>query len=119
MRGGAVFMKAYIYLAGAIVFEVTGTTMLKLSEGFTNLTPTIAMAICFALSFVSLVFTLKEMPMSLAYGIWAGLGTAGAGLIGVFLFNEVMSPVNIIGLVIIIAGVVIMNMTDREPEKTG
>ncbi|HIW12719.1 MAG TPA: QacE family quaternary ammonium compound efflux SMR transporter [Candidatus Salinicoccus stercoripullorum] len=105
-------MKKYIFLGSAIVFEVTGTTMLNLSEGFSNLMPTIAMAICFALSFTSLIFALKSIPLSLAYSVWAGLGTAGAGLIGIFLFDETLSPVNIIGLLVIIVGVVIMNMSD-------
>lgn len=112
-------MKNYIYLAGAIIFEVTGTTMLNLSDGFTNPMPTIVMAVCFALSFASLIFALKAIPLSLAYSIWAGLGTAGAGMIGIFLFNEVLSPINIIGLFVIIIGVVIMNMSNGEAEKTG
>jgi len=112
-------MRNYIYLGGAIIFEVTGTTMLNLSEGFSNLLPTIAMAICFALSFTSLIFALKAIPLSLAYSIWAGLGTAGAGMIGIFLFGETLSPVNIIGLLVIIVGVVIMNMSDSAGKQVG
>lgn len=112
-------MRNYIYLGGAIIFEVTGTTMLNLSEGFSNLLPTIAMAICFALSFTSLIFALKAIPLSLAYSIWAGLGTAGAGMIGIFLFDETLSPVNIIGLLVIIVGVVIMNMSDSAGKQVG
>ncbi|WP_017549459.1 DMT family transporter [Salinicoccus carnicancri] len=112
-------MRNYIYLGGAIVFEVAGTTMLSLSEGFSNLMPTIAMAICFALSFISLIFALKAIPLSLAYSIWAGLGTAGAGVIGIFLFGETLSTVNIIGLLVIITGVVIMNMSDSAGKQVG
>ncbi|AKG74618.1 DMT family transporter [Salinicoccus halodurans] len=107
-------MKNFMFLAGAIIFEVTGTTLLNLSDGFTNLVPTAALIISFALSFICLVYALKAIPLSLAYSIWAGLGTAGAGVIGVFLFDEVMTPVNIIGLLVIIAGVVIMNMSSGE-----
>src|SRR5699024_11664113 len=81
-------MKAAIFLLGAIIFEVIGTTMLNLSDGFTNILPTVIMFICFALSFVCLIGALKTIPLSIAYSVWAGLGTAGAAIIGIFLFQE-------------------------------
>lgn len=102
-------MNGFIYLIGAILFEIIGTTMLKLSNGFSVLLPSIAVALCFGLSFFFLVFALRTIPLSLGYSIWSGLGTAGAALIGVVLFNEVLSKVNLIGLVIIILGVIVMN----------
>ena len=76
-------MKAAIFLLGAIIFEVIGTTMLNLSDGFTNILPTVIMFICFALSFVCLIGALKTIPLSIAYSVWAGLGTAGAAIIGI------------------------------------
>lgn len=103
---------------GAIVFEVTGTTMLNLSDGFTNVIPTLIMLICFGLSFTSLIGTLKTIPLSIAYSVWAGLGTAGAGVIGVYLFNEQLSTVNIIGLGVIILGVIVMNISQKDKEET-
>lgn len=109
-------MRSYVYLMGAIVFEVIGTTMLKVSDGFTKLGPTIAVIVCFLIAFTLLVMTLEALPLSLAYSIWSGLGTAGAGLAGVLLFEEVLSAVNVIGLIVIIAGVVIMNLATNEEE---
>ncbi len=103
-------MKEYFYLMCAIVFEVIGTTMLKLSDGFSNLAPSIGVIVGFGISFTFMMFALQMIPLSLAYSIWAGLGTAGTGLISVIVFSEFLSGINIIGLIIIITGVVIMNL---------
>jgi multidrug transporter EmrE-like cation transporter len=111
-------MRAALFLMGAIVFEVTGTTMLNLSNGFTNITPTVIMFICFGMSFTFLIGALKTIPLSIAYSVWAGLGTAGAGLIGVFIFNEHLSAVNILGLCVIILGVIVMNLSKKEETET-
>lgn len=111
-------MKAALFLLGAIIFEVTGTTMLNLSNGFTNIIPTVIMLICFGISFTFLISALKTIPLSIAYSIWAGLGTAGAGMIGVFLFNEKLSPINVLGLCVIILGVVVMNISKKEEETS-
>ncbi|NMA69473.1 MAG: multidrug efflux SMR transporter [Desulfitobacterium sp.] len=111
-------MQGYMYLLGAILFEIAGTSMLKLSAGFTNLIPSIAVVIFFGISFTLFVYALKTVPLSLGYSIWSGLGTAGIGLIGVMFFNEVLSGVNILGLIIIILGIVIMNMGNKPDEET-
>ena len=110
-------MKAAIFLLGAIIFEVIGTTKLNLSDGFTNILPTVIMFICFALSFVCLIGALKTIPLSIAYSVWAGLGTAGAAIIGIFLFQEQLSAVNIVGLFVIILGVIVMNFSSKEKKE--
>lgn len=110
-------MRAALFLMGAIVFEVTGTTMLNLSNGFTNVTPTIIMFICFGMSFTFLIGALKTIPLSIAYSVWAGLGTAGAGLIGMYVFNEHLSAVNVLGLCVIILGVIVMNISKKEDKE--
>ncbi len=110
-------MKSYLYLISAIIFEVIGTTMLKLSDGFTILWPSIAVIVCFGLAFTLLVLTLETLPLSLAYSIWAGLGTAGAGLAGVLFFEEILSSINVVGFIVIILGVVIMNVSKKEEDE--
>ena len=110
-------MKEYFYLMCAIVFEVIGTTMLKLSDGFSNLAPSIGVIVGFGISFTFMMFALQMIPLSLAYSIWAGLGTAGTGLISVIVFSEFLSGINIIGLIIIITGVVIMNMSNNRKHQ--
>ena len=80
-------MKAAIFLLGAIIFEVIGTTMLNLSDGFTNILPTVNMYICFALSFVCLIGALNTIPLSIAYSVWAGLRPQVQQLLVFFYFR--------------------------------
>lgn len=112
-------MRGYILLLISILFEVIGSAMLKLSEGFTNLTPSLLLIVFYGLSFTIFVFALRTISLSIGYSVWAGLGTAGSALVGVFLFNELLSGINIIGLLVIISGVVVMNMDKKteDPDK--
>lgn len=110
-------MRGYIYLLLSILFEVIGSAFLKLSEGFTKLTPSIFLILFYSLSFIFIIFALKTVSLSVGYSIWAGLGTAGAALVGVFIFNEMLSGINIIGLIVIISGVVIMNLNQTSEDK--
>lgn len=107
-------MKYFLILITSILFEVFATSMLNLSQGFTVLAPTIGVFIGYAASFTLLVISLKGIPLSIAYSVWAGLGTVGTAIVGIFLFNEVLTLINISGLAIIIVGVVIMNMSKKE-----
>ena len=66
----------WFYLASAILFEVAGTTSMKLSYGFTRLLPSILLFVFYAISFVSLTFAVKKIDMSVSYAIWSGVGTA-------------------------------------------
>src|SRR5690625_930161 len=108
-------MQGYIYLFISILFEVIGSAFLKLSEGFTKLTPSLLLVLFYMLSFVLFILALKTVSLSVGYSIWAGLGTAGAALVGMFLFNETLSGLNIFGLIVIISGVIIMNGS-KQPE---
>lgn len=108
--------QAMIYLSIAIVFESFGTTMLKLSEGFTVVWASIGVIVGFLISFTSLSFALKKIALSTAYAIWSGVGTAFTALIGVFLFQEHMSLMKAIALILIILGIVIMNKSKSEEE---
>lgn len=106
-------MRGFVYLLISILFEVIGSACLKLSNGFTNVTPTLFLVLFYALSFTFIILALKTVSLSVGYSIWAGLGTAGAALIGLFFFNETLSTINVIGLVIIISGVVLMNINEK------
>lgn len=103
-------MVHYIYLILAIIFEVTGTTMMKLSNGFTVLVPSIALFIFYAISFTLLTLSLKNLDVSLAYAIWSGLGTALIATIGIFFFHEHINAVKLVSLCFIIIGVVGLNL---------
>lgn len=110
-------MKHYIYLALAICLEVFGSTMLKLSEGFTVLNPSIGVVLGFILSFIFLGLSLNGLALSTAYAIWAGLGTAFIAVTGVILFQEAVDTIKVIALLLIIVGVVMLNAAQDDETK--
>ncbi|MDG6556382.1 multidrug efflux SMR transporter [Staphylococcus aureus] len=111
-------MKAYFLLSISIIFEVFATTMLKMSDGFTILLPSIGVAVGYGLSFYFLGLTLKILPLSLAYAIWAGVGTLLTLLVSVVLWSEVLSILKITGLLLIVSGVVVLNTSKSNKTAT-
>jgi multidrug resistance protein EbrB len=106
---GDTYMKGFVMLALAIICEIFGTTMLKLADGFTNLLPSVGVIIGFILAFYFLGLSLKSIPLSLGYGIWAGAGTALTTLIGVIIWREPFNTITSISLFAIILGVILLN----------
>jgi small multidrug resistance pump len=100
----------WIYLIIAILTEVVGTTMMKVSEGLTRLMPSIWMFVMYAISFVFMAFALKKLEVSTAYAIWSGLGTAVIAAIGIAWFHESFSITKLVGTGLVIAGVVLLNI---------
>jgi small multidrug resistance pump len=82
---------ALFFLILAISAEVAGTTCMKLSEGFTKVWASVGIVVFYAICFTFLTLALKKMDMSLAYAIWAGLGTALITGLGVVVFHEPIS----------------------------
>ncbi|CAM5780218.1 MULTISPECIES: DMT family transporter [Brevibacillus] len=109
-------MTGVIYLSLAIALETFGSTMLKISEGFTVLWPSIGVAIGFLASFTCLSFALKTIPLSTAYATWSGVGTALTALIGVFAFQESLSLIKVVALVLVIVGIVILNKAKEKSD---
>lgn len=112
-------MKYFIYLALAISSEVFGSTMLKLSAGFTVLYPSIGVVVGFLISFLFLGMSLNGLPLSKAYAIWAGLGTAFTAVIGIIVFHETVDILKVFALLLIIVGVVLLNGSQKENAKEG
>ena len=104
-------MSAWLWLMIAILFEVAGTTCLKLSSGLTKLLPALLTVLFYCISFATLAFTLKRMEVSLVYALWAGLGTALIALIGILYFGESISWFKILSLLFIVAGVIGLNLS--------
>jgi small multidrug resistance pump len=100
----------WIYLLIAILTEVVGTTMMKVSQGLTRLMPSILMFVMYAVSFVFMALALKKIEVSTAYAIWSGLGTALIATIGIVAFRESFNIPKLLGLVLIIGGVVLLNL---------
>jgi small multidrug resistance pump len=106
-------MNHYYLLLLAIAFEVCGTTCMKLSDGFSKLIPSILIFVFYAASFSVFTLALKQMDVSIAYAIWAGLGTALITVIGIFWFKEPVNALKIISLIVVVAGIVGLNLSDK------
>ncbi len=101
----------WIYLLLAILLEVSGTTCMKLSEGFTKTLPSVLLFVFYILSFIAITFSLKTINVSVAYAIWSGVGTASITIIGFLLFKEPVTAVKVISIILIILGVVGLHMS--------
>jgi multidrug transporter EmrE-like cation transporter len=99
-----------LILVLAIASEVVGTVALKASEGFARLGPGVLVVIGYGLSFYLLAQALRQIPLGIAYAIWSGLGTAGAVVAGILIWRESLSPTGVVGIVLIIAGVILLNL---------
>ncbi|WP_339315171.1 multidrug efflux SMR transporter [Paenibacillus sp. FSL R10-2734] len=107
----------YIALSIAIISEVIGTTLLKMSEGFTQLLPSIGVAIGFFIAFYSLSISLRELPLSLAYAIWSGVGTVLTAFVGIVVWGDPFGILTFAGIVLIVGGVVLLNAPAKGEDK--
>ncbi len=102
----------WILLAIGIIAELLGSTCMKMSEGFTRLYPSIFTFVFWALGLTIFMFALKKFDLSFAYAIWAGLGIMGVSVIGIVFFKEPYNIFKIISILIIVAGVISLNISD-------
>jgi small multidrug resistance pump len=100
-----------ILLLCAILAEVAGTTLLKLSQGLTKLVPSLLLIPCYAVSFLFLSLVLKRLDVGLVYAVWSGVGTALIASIGIVWFKEPLTAVKIGSFALIILGVVGLNLS--------
>lgn len=105
----------WLYLAAAILLEVAGTVSMKLSDGFTRLLPSILLFVFYAASFTALTFSLKKIDLSIAYTVWAGVGTALIALVGILYFREPVTMVKTVSICLIIVGVVGLSLDKPVP----
>jgi len=103
-------MQFWLFLLIAILTEVVGTTLMKVSQGLTRLVPSVMMFVLYGISFVFMAMALKRIEVGTAYAIWSGLGTALIALIGIAWFQESINLPKIVGLVLVIGGVVLLNL---------
>ena len=98
----------YIYLMLAIITEVIATSALKLTNGFTKLTPSVVSVIGYCLSFYFLAHVLKTVPTSIAYAIWCGIGIMLIALVDVIFFKQNLDIYAVLGVLMIVLGVVMI-----------
>ncbi|WP_305031142.1 multidrug efflux SMR transporter [Actinoplanes sp. OR16] len=99
-----------MFLFVAIAAELIGTSLMKATEGFTRLWPTMACLIAYGASFVLLAQAVKGIPVGVAYAIWSGVGTAAIVAIGAVFLGEPVTTVKVAAISLIIAGVVMLNI---------
>lgn len=95
----------WIYLLLAGLFEIGFAIGLKYTEGFTRLWPSLGTAVAAAISLWLLTQALKAIPVGTAYAIWTGIGAVGVAALGIALFSESASPVRLLCIAMIVAGV--------------
>lgn len=103
-------MNPWLMLVGAILFEVAGTTCMKLSEGFTRPLPSVLIFVFYGVAFTLLTLALKKIDVSVAYAVWSAIGTAVIAGIGIVWFEEPLTALKVASLLLIIAGVVGLNL---------
>ncbi len=96
---------SWIYLAIAGVFEIAWAIGLKYTEGWTRLWPSVITAMLMIVSFYFLSLAVKTLPIGTAYAVWTGIGTVGAAILGMVLFDEPRDIVRVLCIVLIIAGI--------------
>lgn len=101
---------SWVFLALAIGAEVTATLSLKASEGFSKLGPSIVVVAGYLTAFILLGLTIRELPVGLAYALWAGLGTVGATVGGLVFFGERLPGLVIAGIAVVVVGVVMITL---------
>ena len=104
---------AYGLLALAIISEVTGSTFLVKSEGFTRLGPSLLVVIFYIISFYLLSQVIKTIPLGIAYAIWGGVGIVLTAFIGFLIFRQSLYIPAVIGIIMIVGGVIVMNVFSK------
>lgn len=106
-------MITYAWLGLAIFAEVIATSALKASNGFTVLVPSIFVIVGYGVAFYALSMTLRTMPVGIAYAIWSGLGIVAVSLIALFVYKQVLDLPAILGMALILAGVLVINLFSK------
>lgn len=106
-------MKQWVILIAAILAEVVATSALKASDGFSRPGPVLLMAAGYGIAFYLLSLTLRTMPVGIAYAIWSGLGVVLITLVGWLLFGQKLDLPALLGMALIVAGVMVMNLFSR------
>ena len=103
----------YAYLLVAIAFEVIATSALKATDGFTRLWPSVVTLAGYGFAFYFLSLTLRTMPVGIVYAVWSGAGIVLIAAIGWIYYRQVLDAPGLIGLALILAGVLVVNLFSK------
>jgi len=102
---------AWLMLILAGIFEVVWAYSMKLSDGFSKLTPSIITLFFMILSFALLAYAMRSLPLGTAYTIWTGIGAVGSFLVGIFILGEPASAMRMLAAVLIVSGLLLMKIS--------
>lgn len=106
-------MKTYALLLIAVIFETFGTSCLQASQQFSRFWPSIGVIFGFGGAFYFLTQVLKLLPLGLTYAVWSGIGIVLTSIIGVVVFKQRLDLAAILGIGLIIAGVLVINLLSK------
>ncbi|HUA81605.1 MAG TPA: multidrug efflux SMR transporter [Dyella sp.] len=106
-------MNAWLSLGLAILAEVVATSALKASNGFSQLLPSAIVVVGYGVAFYCLSLTLRQIPLGIAYAVWSGAGTALIALIGVVVYRQKLDLAAVLGIGLIVAGVLVLNLFSK------
>lgn len=104
---------AYLYLAVAIISEILATTMLKDTNGFTVLWPSVLTVLGYVVSFFMLSHCVQTLPTGVIYAIWSGVGIAGISILGWIVHKQALDMPAVAGIVLILAGVLVIKLFSK------
>lgn len=97
----------------AILAEVAATSLLKSTEGFSRLWPSVVVIICYETAFILLALSMKRIPIGLVYALWSGVGVALITLVAWVFLGQTLSAMGLLGLALIVGGVVVINLFSK------
>ncbi|MDD0824316.1 SMR family transporter [Mannheimia sp. AT1] len=106
-------MNIWILLAISICLEIAATNLLKLSNGFTKVAPTVSSLCLYALSFYFLSIIFRTLPVGIVYAIWSGVGIVLTAIVAYFAFGQKIDLAGLIGIALILAGVLVINLFSK------
>ena len=106
-------MPAWILLLMAIAVEVLGTSLLKLSAGFSRPLPSLLVVAAYSTSMLLLSRVVQTIPLGITYALWSGVGIVAIVLVGLLAYRQVPSPGQLMGMALITAGVITVNLNGQ------
>ncbi len=103
----------WLVLFVAIVAEVIATSLLKSTEGFTRLWPSVVVVVCYETAFILLSISMKTIPVGIVYAVWSGVGVALITLAAWVFLGQTLDAVGLAGLALIVCGVVVINVFSK------
>lgn len=103
----------YVLLAISVVCEVIGTSLLKMTDNFTRLAPTVGVFICYGTAFFLMTIVMKTLPVGVVYAIWSGAGIVLVSAVSYVLYKQTLDLPALLGIGLIIAGVLVINIFSK------